>query len=105
VALDGNQRYDMVIGGYWVEGEPDGEPGAWEVAATHEAPLMLPWTERTRVLERAVSDSPAADPAAFGRSRRGARAGYSGAPGPSRGAGPCRSSGCRPPCPRRSSRS
>ena len=45
VALDANHGYDMTIGGYWVEGEPDGEPGAWEVAATHEAPLMLPWTE------------------------------------------------------------
>ena len=44
VALDANHGYDMTIGGYWVEGEPDGEPGMWDVAATHEAQLMLPWT-------------------------------------------------------------
>src|SRR5437764_7557150 len=45
VALDANHGYDMTIGGYWVEGEPDREPGAWGVAATPGAPLMLPGTE------------------------------------------------------------
>ena len=43
VTLDGNHGYDMTIGGYWVEGVPDGEPGTWDVVGTREARLRLPW--------------------------------------------------------------
>lgn len=43
VALDENHGYDMTIGGYWVEGAPDGVPGAWDVVGTREARLLLPW--------------------------------------------------------------
>src|SRR5437764_1345826 len=42
VALDATHGYDMTIGGYWVEGEPDGEPGAWAVVGSREARLRLP---------------------------------------------------------------
>ena len=45
VALDGTHGYDMTMGGYWVEGEPDGVPGAWDVVATREARLLLPWSQ------------------------------------------------------------
>jgi len=45
VALDPTHGYNMTLGGYWVEGEPDGEPGAWDVVGTQEARLLLPWTE------------------------------------------------------------
>jgi len=45
VALDASHGYDMTIGGYWVEGEPDGEPGAWDVVGTREARLRLPWMQ------------------------------------------------------------
>ncbi len=45
VAIDANHGYDMTLGGFWVEGEPDGEPGAWDVVGTHEARLLLPWTD------------------------------------------------------------
>ena len=44
VAIDATHGYDMTLGGYWVEGEPDGEPGAWDVVSTQEARLLLPWT-------------------------------------------------------------
>src|SRR5712692_4816329 len=42
VALDPTHGYDMTIGGFWVEGEPDGEPGRWDVVGTREARLLLP---------------------------------------------------------------
>src|SRR5207247_6447954 len=42
VALDATHGYDMSIGGYWVEGEPGGAPGAWDVVGTREARLRLP---------------------------------------------------------------
>src|SRR5207244_5466888 len=45
VALDANHGYDMTIGGDWVEGEPDGEHGTWDVGGTREAQLLLPWTQ------------------------------------------------------------
>jgi proteasome lid subunit RPN8/RPN11 len=45
VALDANHGYDMTIGGYWVEGEPDGEPGTWDVVGQREARLLLPWMQ------------------------------------------------------------
>jgi hypothetical protein len=45
VAMDENRGYNMTLGGYWVEGEPDGEPGAWDVVGTREARLLLPWTQ------------------------------------------------------------
>ncbi len=35
----------MTIGGYWIEGEPDGVPGAWDLVGTHEAQLLLPWAD------------------------------------------------------------
>lgn len=44
VALDGSHGYDMTLGGYWIEGEPDGVPGAWDVVGTQEAHLLVPWT-------------------------------------------------------------
>lgn len=44
VALDGSHGYDMTLGGYWIEGEPDGVPGAWDVVGTQEARLLVPWT-------------------------------------------------------------
>ena len=45
VALDPNHGYNMTIGGFWVEGEPDGEPGRWDVVGTNEARLLLPWSQ------------------------------------------------------------
>src|SRR2546421_5207252 len=45
VALDANHGYDMTIGGDLVEGEPDGEPGTWDVVGTREARLLLPWAQ------------------------------------------------------------
>lgn len=45
VALDPYNGYDMTIGGYWVEGEPDGEPGRWDVVGTKEGRLLLPWNQ------------------------------------------------------------
>lgn len=45
VALDANHGYDMTMGAFWVEGEPDGVPGAWDVVDTREAKLLLPWTQ------------------------------------------------------------
>ena len=45
VALDANHGYDMTIGGFWVEGERDCEPGAWDVVGTREARLLLPWAQ------------------------------------------------------------
>jgi proteasome lid subunit RPN8/RPN11 len=43
VSLDEAHGYDMTFGGYWIEGEPDGVPGAWDVVGTREARLLLPW--------------------------------------------------------------
>src|SRR5256886_13236260 len=43
VALDATHGYDMTIGGFWVEGGPDGVPGSWDVVGTGEAKLLLPW--------------------------------------------------------------
>src|SRR5213594_3864026 len=45
VAMDPTHGYDMTIGGFWVEGEPDGEPGRWDVVGTSEARLLLPWNQ------------------------------------------------------------
>src|SRR6266487_2067215 len=45
VATDPTHGYDMTIGGYWIEGEPDGVPGAWDLVGTHEARLLLPWAD------------------------------------------------------------
>jgi len=45
VAMDPTHGYDMTIGGFWVEGEPDGEPGRWDVVGTSEAHLLLPWNQ------------------------------------------------------------
>ena len=45
VALDATHGYDMTIGGFWVEGEPDGEPGRWDVVGTSEVRLLLPWNQ------------------------------------------------------------
>src|SRR5437899_2399479 len=45
VALDASHGYDMTIGGFWVEGEPDGVPGSWDVVGTREARLLLPWNQ------------------------------------------------------------
>ena len=45
VALDATHGYDMTIGGFWVEGEPDGVPGSWDVVGTREARLLLPWNQ------------------------------------------------------------
>jgi len=45
VAIDPTHGYDMTIGGYWVEGEPDGVPGAWDLVGTNEARLLLPWAD------------------------------------------------------------
>src|SRR3989449_6690269 len=42
VAMDPNHRYDMTIGGVWVEGEPDGEPDRWDVVGTSHARMLLP---------------------------------------------------------------
>lgn len=47
VAIDATHGYDMTIGGYWIEGEPDGEPGAWDLVNTHEARLLVPWTAQS----------------------------------------------------------
>src|SRR2546421_11500795 len=48
VTLDGNHGYDMTIGGYWVGGGPDGEPGTGGVGGTREGRLRLPWMRRRR---------------------------------------------------------
>lgn len=45
VAVDATQGYDMTLGGFWVEGEPDGEPSRWDVVGTREARLLLPWSD------------------------------------------------------------
>ncbi len=45
IALDANQGYDLVLGGYWVEGEPDGAPGTWDYVDAEETKLLLPWSE------------------------------------------------------------
>lgn len=45
VAIDPTHGYDMTIGGYWIEGEPDGVPGAWDLVGTNEARLLLPWAD------------------------------------------------------------
>ncbi|HYS99670.1 MAG TPA: Mov34/MPN/PAD-1 family protein [Thermoplasmata archaeon] len=44
VAIDPTHGYDTTLGGYWIEGEPDGVPGAWDIGKTREARLLLPWT-------------------------------------------------------------
>ena len=44
VALDANHGYDMTLGGYWIEGDPDGMPGTCDVVGTKEARLLLPWS-------------------------------------------------------------
>src|SRR2546426_9441421 len=75
VTLDGNHGYDMTIGGYWVEGVPDGEPGTWDVVGTREARLRLPWMRGRR--SRRASGSAAGGwaggvgPPQPGRGRRG----------------------------------
>lgn len=44
VAIDATHGYHMTIAGYWIEGEPDGQPGTWDLVGTREARLLLPWT-------------------------------------------------------------
>ncbi len=45
LAIDPSHGYDMTLGGYWVEGAPDGRPGSWTLVAREEAKLLLPWSE------------------------------------------------------------
>lgn len=44
VAIAPTRGFGMTIGGYWVEAEPDGAPGAWDITRTEEARLRLPWS-------------------------------------------------------------
>jgi len=45
VAIDADHGYDMTLGGYWLEGEPDGAPGEWDIGTKSEARLLVPWAE------------------------------------------------------------
>lgn len=45
LAIDASHGYGMTIGGYWVEAEPDGEPGGRDAIRAEEARLLLPWSD------------------------------------------------------------
>jgi len=44
VAIDPTHGYDMTLAGYWVRAQPDGAPDRWDVVATEESRLLLPWS-------------------------------------------------------------
>lgn len=44
VALDDRHGYDMVLGGYWIEGRQDGSAGVADGMGTQEATLLAPWS-------------------------------------------------------------
>ena len=44
VAISPASGFEMTIGGYWVEAQPDGAPVAWDITSTAEAKVTLPWS-------------------------------------------------------------